>query len=329
MNEIIPMNEWHFRSAADLNLPILDDPADYQHRMQLKKMTANRDKTNDAQRWSTTALEFTASVHKPKDKSYWAAARLAMMVFDWMGHGRNRAKLASQSPVQQAHEAKCRQCGLIDSQQHLLECKHAPLTAIRANARIEQAEIARKLLNEHAKSRNLQHFIKQFIDRSWSSSTVEPTRLWLGTWTASTLTDMLRQSPTTPMKMSTRDTYIKVVKKLTKPLIDAYYLMLKEVIAASPTSGVQKVHSPPLDYSPTDNHSPSNAQDPSSPLNRSVAMPVRLRQEIEAMHIQEPANCNGGHCRGPSLNCTATLSPFNEYSTTNAALLLEVAASTF
>jgi hypothetical protein len=60
INEIIPMNEWHFRSAADLNLSVLDDSADYQHREQLKKMTANRDKSNDAQRWSTTALEFTA-----------------------------------------------------------------------------------------------------------------------------------------------------------------------------------------------------------------------------------------------------------------------------
>jgi hypothetical protein len=129
-----------------------------------------------------------------------------------MVYGRNRAKLASYSPVQQAHEAKYRQCGLIDSQQHLLECKHVPLTAMRANARTEQAEIARKLLNEHAKSRNLQHFIKQFIDRSWSSSTVEPTRPWLGTWTAFTLTNMLSKSPTTPMKMSTRETYIKVVK---------------------------------------------------------------------------------------------------------------------
>jgi hypothetical protein len=29
MNKIIPMNEWHFHSAADLNLPILDDLADY------------------------------------------------------------------------------------------------------------------------------------------------------------------------------------------------------------------------------------------------------------------------------------------------------------
>jgi hypothetical protein len=33
-NEIIPMNVWHFRSEASLNLPILDDPADYQHRIQ-------------------------------------------------------------------------------------------------------------------------------------------------------------------------------------------------------------------------------------------------------------------------------------------------------
>jgi hypothetical protein len=47
------MNEWHFRPAADLNLPILDDPADYQHRLQLRKMIVNRDKSNNVQRWST------------------------------------------------------------------------------------------------------------------------------------------------------------------------------------------------------------------------------------------------------------------------------------
>jgi hypothetical protein len=39
-NEIIPMNEWHFRSAADLNLPILDDSADYQHRSSLHQCTS-------------------------------------------------------------------------------------------------------------------------------------------------------------------------------------------------------------------------------------------------------------------------------------------------
>jgi hypothetical protein len=75
MNEIISMIPWHFRSAPDLNLPILNKSADYQHRMQLKNMTATRYKANNVQRWPTTALEFNASVHKPKEKSYWKAAR--------------------------------------------------------------------------------------------------------------------------------------------------------------------------------------------------------------------------------------------------------------
>jgi hypothetical protein len=56
-----------------------------------------------------------------------------------MGHGRNRVKLASRSPVEQANGAKCEQCGLIDSQQHpTLQCKYGQLVAILANARTEQ-----------------------------------------------------------------------------------------------------------------------------------------------------------------------------------------------
>jgi hypothetical protein len=51
MNGIILMNEWHyFRSAADLNLPILDDPTKYQHRVLSRKMTVNRDISNSVQR---------------------------------------------------------------------------------------------------------------------------------------------------------------------------------------------------------------------------------------------------------------------------------------
>jgi hypothetical protein len=70
MNETIPMNEWHFRSEADLSLPIMDNPAHYQHQMQLKKMNANRNKVNNMQRWSTTALKFVTSLHKSNKKSY-------------------------------------------------------------------------------------------------------------------------------------------------------------------------------------------------------------------------------------------------------------------
>jgi hypothetical protein len=129
--------------------------------------------------------------------------------------------------------------------------------------------------------------------------------------------------------MSSREMYIKIVRKLTEPLIDAHYIMLKEVIAASPTSGAQEDHLPLLNYFPANNHSSSNSLHSSHPLILWGVRPVRMRQEIEAMHIQEPANCNGCHRRGPNLNCTATLSPFNEYSTADAALLLEAAASTY
>jgi hypothetical protein len=74
-NEIILMFQWHFRSAADLSLHIFDDPVDYQLRMQLRKMTATRDKSNDLQIWSTTVLEFTVLVHKSNDNISFSSLR--------------------------------------------------------------------------------------------------------------------------------------------------------------------------------------------------------------------------------------------------------------
>jgi hypothetical protein len=79
-----------------------------------------------------------------------------------MEHGRNR--LASRSSVQQTHQAKYWQCGMIDSQQHpILQCKHAPLIAVQENARTKQRNSASNLLKDYAKSQNLQHVIKQRI----------------------------------------------------------------------------------------------------------------------------------------------------------------------
>jgi hypothetical protein len=101
--------------------------------------------------------------------------------------------------------------------------------------------------------------------------------------------------------------------------------MLKEAITTSPTSGVQKNHSPPLNYFLTDNQSSSNPLHSTLQLNRSVAMPLQLRQE---MHIQELVHRSGGPPKSPRLNCTATLSPFNTFSTADAALLLESARGT-
>jgi hypothetical protein len=89
---------------------------------------------------------------------------------------------------------------------------------------------------------------------------------------------MLKQSPIIPMKMSTREIYVKIVRKLTKPLIDAYYFMLKEVIAASPTSGAQEDHLPLLDHFPSNNHL-------GAIFYYLGAMLSRLRQKIEVIHI--------------------------------------------
>jgi len=329
INEIIPKFQWHLRSVNAPAQPIFDDPADYQHRAQLNQMTSKRDKENNEHRWSTTALEFTASVHKPQNKSYWAAARRALIVFDWMGHGRNRAKLTSLSPTQQQHEAKCRQCGMPDSQQHLLlECSHAPLNAIRCDGRASQLIVAQKLLKTHQKSANLTHFIRQFIDHSWNPRTMELTRFWFGTWSLNTLQSLLQQNLNTPMSLPVRAQYIKTTRQLTKPLLDAYQLLLKAVISACPNGSSSEDHLPLLDHFPTDNHSQNNTLHSSHPLILSQAMPSLLRQEIEAMHIQEPDCARNSPYRSPNLTCSATLSPFTEFTLADAAILRDGADGT-
>jgi hypothetical protein len=322
LNEIIPMFKWHFRSAADPNAIIWDDPEMHQHHAQLKKMTASRDRFNNVQRWTKTALEFTASIHKPKNQSYWAAARRALIVFDWMGHGRNRAKLESHSPNQQAHEAKCRQCRLMDSQEHLmLECTHGPLNAIRCAARTKQSSLAAKLLKEHEKSPNLKHFIKSLTSKCWNKTTPDLSRYWLGTWSQDTLESLLLQSQNAPLAMTTRDKYIEIATTLTKPLIDAYYLMLTATIKAKPGRSTEEDPLPLLDHFPTDTHSNGGTLHSSHPLILSMALPSVLRLEIEAMHIQKDHDPNSG----PSLNCSDSLFPFTDFTLSDAALLRESA----
>jgi hypothetical protein len=70
--------------------------------MQFKTMTGKRDKINSVPRWSTTALKLIVSAQKLKGKFYWwATARRALIVFEWMGDdGHNHVKLASYCLVQ-------------------------------------------------------------------------------------------------------------------------------------------------------------------------------------------------------------------------------------
>jgi hypothetical protein len=133
MNEIVPLHQWHFRTANENKTPILNDLIDYQDRASLKVMTETRDTSNTEQRWTSTALSFASKIHPPKDPSLWAAARRALIIYDWVGHGRNRGKQSNLHPAQRTQVERFPHCTKFNDQAHycMLECAHMPFTALR------------------------------------------------------------------------------------------------------------------------------------------------------------------------------------------------------
>jgi hypothetical protein len=152
--------------------------------------------------------------------------RRTLIAFDWIRHGRNRAKSTKLSPEDTVRTEKCRLCGETDSQQHcMIDCTHPPFDLVREEAKIKHAKIGRDLL-ETSKSSNRTHFIQQFVHASWTSSP-QTERIWLGLWTTNTLPLMLKLKLNAPLSMQTRAAYIKVIRKLTAPLLKAYRAMLE------------------------------------------------------------------------------------------------------
>lgn len=70
------------------------------------------------------------------------AARRALIAYDWIGHGHNRAKPNNDklTEAERIQTSKCFQCGKEDSQGHwcMLDCKHPSLQEIRVKARLER-----------------------------------------------------------------------------------------------------------------------------------------------------------------------------------------------
>ena len=224
-DELIPPGHWHLRTKDAAAFPIMGDTLPFKHRTLVRNYCANRDKSNTEQRWASTSLAFADQVHPLLNKSYWAAGRRALIAFDWIGHGRNRAKSTKLSHENTIKTGKCRLCGETDSQQHcMIDCTHPPFDLVRKEAKIEQAAIGRDLL-ETSKSSNRTHFIQQFLHASWTSSP-QTVRIWLGLWTTDTLQLMLKQKLNAPISMQARTAYIKVIRKLTAPLLKAYRAML-------------------------------------------------------------------------------------------------------
>ena len=107
-----------------------------------------------------TANSNAPYVSPPENNYYLAAARRSLKLFDWIGHGRNLAKMQN-DPVRKAQVGKRPQCGKLDSQNHcMLTCdKDIDLDCIRRAARIKQDAIAHTLLKKHTKLEYI-HFIR-------------------------------------------------------------------------------------------------------------------------------------------------------------------------
>jgi hypothetical protein len=74
------------------------------------------------------------------------------------------------------------------------------------------------------KSEHRKHFIQQFAKASWTKSP-NIDRIWLGLWNQDTLKQLMKPSIKADMSNQTRQSYIKLTRKLTKPLLSAYYTM--------------------------------------------------------------------------------------------------------
>ena len=320
-NEIIPIGQWHIRTADVQNFPVMGDLLPYQHRVQLANMTAKRDKHHNHDYWSTTSFSFASKVHPLKNKSHYAAARRSLVFFDWVGHGRNRAKDATLSDEQRAATAKCVHCGQLDSQRHcMLECTHPPFTDIRQAAKTSQALVASKLIKKYP-APCFKHFIQSLCHASWTDAT-HLERIWLGIWCPDTLQGLLMQPMNTSLTMSERYRYIKLAAQLTAPLIDAYHQLVDITVTYQGrlhhAADDRNIH-----FTTSAQHGPEH--DITTPLPPSVtALSAETRATLEAMHVQE----DHSHCgsRLSNLDSVRSTTPF---SLSDSAFCLQDADDTF
>jgi hypothetical protein len=245
------------RHTANLNIPVMDLPWQYQHRYQLKQYLAKRDKytSSTSRRWQSSEVDFAATVHPIPTHytgSFWKAARRSSILFDWMGHGQNVQKRHKRMNAQTLPTipllSPCNSCGQHDNQAHImLTCTNPLLTPIRIAARVHQATLATKLLRESTTPTE-RHFIEKFTMDSWLSSSPTTERLWTGMWTQDILRDLLPpdHDMLSPMGRADRIKYRRIASLLTQPLLTAY----KQMICT-------RIHSP--------SHSPLGLTRPSIP----------------------------------------------------------------
>ena len=276
-------------------------------------------------------MSFASAVHAPADKSFWAAARRALILFDWLGHGRNRAKLHEVGTLQHAHVSKCRHCGLPDSQAHcMLDCTHRSYDPLRKEARVDQSRIAAQLLDDTI-CEDMKYFIQMLYHASWTP-TDQTSRLWLGTWQLNTLQSLLGFPPEQRLSAQKRHAYIRAVKKMTEPLLRAYRKMLNINIRTLARTRPSRTEDPSHQEDPLplyDHLPPATIQSllfTTDVLSTCPLFPNDHLHILENLFIQHPDPTSSSSSLH---NAISTLDTLNPYSISDAAFSIEEADGAF
>ena len=287
--ELIPAEHWHIRLTAD-DFPVIGDVLQYQHQVQLNTYTHNRDDGTGEHKWGSTAYSFANTLNPAPSRSYWKAARRTMTAFDWIGHGRNRAKLTPDySSGQLSPDSQCRLCGALDSQEHcMLECTHPKMTPLRAKAHQKQRDVILEHLGSNPPS-EFKYFAQQFLHGSWNPSP-NTSRIWLGMWNHNTLDQLIQPNLSSKLTKHVRRSYIKIAKLLTIPLTTAYHAMLA-IIMSSPLalgSTLPRQRMPPLLCNALGNTFPQD-MDQARPTHTADLEQIHTMSHLDAFSFSDAA----------------------------------------
>ena len=290
-DELITHKLWHIRQLDGHSPPFLGSIQAMRHISRLQDYTTQRDEGSGGTHWKDTSFPLAHALHPPLGKTSWQYARRAVLIFNWLGHGANRAKVQSLTPAQIEHTIACRYCGVQDSQEHcIIHCPHPAFSLHRTKARKKQHCLAVKISREY-KCPRITRFAQNICHYSWHTDSQHIRRLWLGTWSPSLFATLLApQTLETVATMDTRSKYIKIAARLTKPLLTAYRAITKHITAfpysrtACPPERVDANARTPeplplMDHLPPDNHVGSTDQHTIDTLGSTHA------RDLELSHI--------------------------------------------
>ena len=200
-----------------------------------------------------------------EDGGVWDNAKKAKWILDKGAHGRNMAKGKTGLDKQEA--AKCKLCGQIDSQRHmLLQCRgSAVFTPLRERAKDAQATILQKIIQGTkgcpAPAQWIRKALINFRDLCWDDRWEHTERLWLGTWNNDTTRAVSGMEDIDQrVDFLERQAFRKHIKELMDPLRDLSPVLLSARMEAITRKNTAETSSVPTAGNRRRNNMPPPAQ---------------------------------------------------------------------